>query len=159
MNSDDPDPNPPAREQERLWALLERAIGIAVEAHRGQKDRYGAPYILHPLRVMNRVETVPERIVAVLHDIVEDTSWTLEGLKTAGFPDDLVAALDCLTKRDGEPYAALIERAAANPLARRVKQADLEDNLDVRRFSRVTSQDTQRLDKYRSAWQRLARAA
>ena len=75
--------------------LLEKAIGIAVEAHRGQTDRYGAPYILHPLRVMARVETTTERIIAILHDVVEDTDWTFADLKREGFPQDAYfAALD-----------------------------------------------------------------
>ena len=66
--------------------LLERAISIAVEAHRGQKDRYGAPYILHPLRVMGRLEAPTEQTVAILHNVVEDTDWTFEDLQREGFP-------------------------------------------------------------------------
>src|SRR5262252_4801617 len=100
--------------------LLEKAIGIAVGAHKGQKDRYGAPYILHPLRVMTCVQTTREKTVAILHDVVEDTDWTFEKLRAERFPDEIISALDCLTKREKEPYEDLVKRSAANPLARPV---------------------------------------
>src|SRR4051794_32968482 len=95
--------------------MLESAIAVAVEAHRGQMDKSGQPYILHPLRVMFRCETDAERTVAVLHDVVEDTSVTVDDLRRAGFGEDVLAALDCVTKREGEGYEAFVERAAANP--------------------------------------------
>jgi (p)ppGpp synthase/HD superfamily hydrolase len=136
-------------------SLLERAIQIAVEAHRGQLDRAGAPYILHPLRVMCRLNSEAERIVGVLHDVLEDTDWTFEDLKREGYPDELLVALDCVTKREGEAYEDFVKRSASNPLARRVKLADLEDNMDVRRMNEVTAKDAQRLEKYRKAWNRL----
>lgn len=135
--------------------LLERAIAIAVEAHRGQKDRYGAPYILHPLRVMARVERPAEKIVAILHDVVEDTDWTFEDLRKEGFPEEILGALDCLTKREGEDYQKLVGRAAGNPLARRVKVSDLEDNMDLRRLPEITEKDLERLRKYVAAWRTL----
>ncbi len=135
--------------------LLERAIEIAVQAHRGQKDRYGAPYILHPLRVMARVQTPTEKIVAILHDVVEDTNWTFEQLKAEGFPEGVLTALQCVTKREGEPYEAFVNRSASNPVARRVKIADLEDNMDVRRLPGVTEEGWQRLKKYLAAWKKL----
>ncbi len=135
--------------------LLEKALDIAVAAHRGQKDRYGAPYILHPLRVMHGVETEREKIVAALHDVIEDTQWTFADLEREGFPEDIVTALDCLTKRDNEPYEMLISRAASNPLARRVKLADLQDNMDARRLNDFTPKDTERFAKYVAAWHRL----
>jgi (p)ppGpp synthase/HD superfamily hydrolase len=133
-------------------ALLERAIGIAVEAHRGQRDRSGAPYILHPLRVMGRVETTAQRIVAILHDVVEDTDWTFAELKSEGFPEQILAALHCVTKQEGEDYEDFVKRSASNRLARRVKLADLEDNMDLRRNRKVTAEDLPRLQKYVKAW-------
>ena len=136
-------------------ALLEKAIALAVEAHRGQKDRAGAPYILHPLRMMCRLETVPEKIVAVLHDVVEDTPWTFAGLKREGFPDEILSALDCLTKHEGESYPHFVQRSARNPLARRVKLADLEDNMDLKRIRTLTARTVKRLAKYRRAWEQL----
>jgi len=135
--------------------LLEKAIGIAVEAHRGQRDRYGAPYILHPLRVMQRLEKPVDRIVGVLHDVVEDTDWTFEDLSLEGFPQNILHALDCLTKREGEAYEDFVKRSASDPLAKQVKLADLQDNMDLRRFTEVTAEDLQRLEKYVKAWRSL----
>ncbi len=132
--------------------LLEKAIGIAVEAHRGQKDRYGAPYILHPLRVMGRVETTAEKTIAILHDVAEDTDWTFEDLRREGFPDAILAALRCLTKQEGESYEDFVKRSASNSLARRVKLADLEDNMDLRRMPDLKDEDQPRLRKYVQAW-------
>ena len=137
---------------------LEDAIALAVEAHRGQRDKAGQTYILHPLRVMMRLETEMERMVAVLHDVVEDSPWTLERLRGLGYPEEVLGALDCLTKREGETYEAFIERLLPNPLARRVKRADLEDNMDVRRLPAVTAKDAERLARYRAAWARLREA-
>ena len=137
------------------FELLEKAIGLAVAAHKGQTDRYGAPYILHPLRVMGRVETPAEQTVAILHDVVEDTDWTFDRLRREGFPEELLAALDCLTKREKEPYEDFVRRSATNPLARRVKLADLEDNMDVRRMNDITDEAKARLQKYRKAWEML----
>src|SRR6266436_1907589 len=109
--------------KKKAGGLLEKAISIAVEAHRGQEDKNGA----------RRVETEAEKIVAVLNDVVEDTDWTFKELKREGFGDQILKALDCLTKREGEEYEDFIQRSASNSLARRVKIADLEDNMDVRR--------------------------
>lgn len=136
-------------------ADLEEAISIAVEAHRGQKDRAGAPYILHPLRVMFRVQTDAERMAAVLHDVVEDTGWTLDALRERGFPSEVVEAVDHLTRRGGESYDDFVTRAAAHPVARRVKVADLEDNMDVRRTGTLSESDVERLSRYLRAWRRL----
>lgn len=140
-------------------SLLEKAISIAVEAHRGQRDKFGGPYILHPLRVMARLESEEEKIVGVLHDVVEDTAWTFEGLRAEGFPEPILDALDCVTKRDGEDYEDFVRRSAGNPLARRVKLADLEDNMDVRRLPAVAQKDADRLARYLAAWRMLREAA
>ena len=137
-------------------ADLEEAIRIAVEAHRGQKDRAGAPYILHPLRMMLRARTDAERMAAVLHDVVEDTPWTLDDLRARGFPEQVIDAVDGLTRRPGEEYDAFVERAAAHPVARRVKLADIEDNLDLRRLDAVAARDLDRLDRYLRAFRRLS---
>jgi len=136
-------------------ATLERAIALAAEAHAGQVDKAGAPYILHPLRLLLAVDAPTDRIVAVLHDVVEDTPWTLEVLRKEGFSEEVVAALDALTKRPGEAYDAFIGRVAANPIARRVKRADLMDNLDLRRLPAVTEADCARLARYRAALAQL----
>jgi len=134
---------------------LEDAIALAVEAHRGQRDKAGQTYILHPLRVMMRLETEAERMAAILHDVVEDTPYTLERLRELGYPQEVLQALECLTKREGEGYEAFIERVRPHPLARRVKLADLEDNMDVRRLVTVGAKEAERLARYRAAWARL----
>jgi (p)ppGpp synthase/HD superfamily hydrolase len=104
---------------------------------------------------MFRCETEVERIVAVLHDVVEDTGRSFDDLRKLGYSEEVLAALDCVTKRDGEDYQQFVTRAASNPVARRVKIADLEDNMDVRRLARVESKDAERLAKYVSAWRML----
>jgi (p)ppGpp synthase/HD superfamily hydrolase len=132
-------------------STLERAISIAAEAHAGQVDKAGAPYILHPLRVMLRLKSFEARVVAVLHDVVEDTAWTLERLRAEGFSPSVIAALDALTRRDHETYEAFVHRAARHPIAREVKLADLQDNLDPSRIPDPTPRDIQRMQKYRTA--------
>ena len=134
---------------------LEDAILLAAQAHRGQRDKNGQPYILHVLRVMLRVETEDERMAAVLHDVVEDTPHTLDELRALGYPDAVVAAVDGLTRRPGETYQAFVARVAAHPIARRVKLADLEDNMDVRRLADVTDADAARIQRYLAAWRAL----
>lgn len=135
---------------------LEHAIMLAVQIHHTQKDRGGQPYILHPLRVMLRFESELERIVGVLHDVVEDSDLTLEDMRDMGYSDEIVAALDGVTRRDGESYEEFFERSRLNPISRRVKLADLEDNMDFRRLKgELTGKDIQRLIRYRRAWDRL----
>lgn len=132
-------------------ATLERALVIAAEAHQGTTDKGGAPYILHPLRLMQQMTTTDERIVALLHDVVEDSPWTLDALRAEGFFEEVVSAVDGLTRREGESYEDFIERGAANPLARRVKLADIEDNMDVRRLVEIGEKDLERLQRYQGA--------
>jgi len=137
--------------------LLEKALAIALDAHRGQRDDYGAPYILHPLRVMEAVRTPAEKIVAILHDVVEDTDYTFTDLLKRGFPNEIIKALDCLTKRKGERYDVFVARSASNPIARQVKFADLEDNMRLLRMKRLRKKSIARLEKYMKAWKTLAR--
>jgi (p)ppGpp synthase/HD superfamily hydrolase len=132
-------------------ATIERAIALAAKAHEGQVDKAGAPYILHPLRVMLRVKTTEERIAAVLHDVVEDTPVTLEMLRAEGFSEAVVNAVGALTKREGEDYAAFVRRAASDPIARNVKLADLADNSDLSRIAAPTAKDYERIEKYKKA--------
>ncbi|GLI36296.1 hypothetical protein [Desulforhabdus amnigena] len=136
-------------------ADLERAILIAARAHYGQRDKSGAPYILHPLRVMQRMPTEMLRVIAVLHDVIEDTVFSLENLRDEGFSNDILEALDCLTRREGETYERFIERVKSHPLAVQVKIADLEDNMDMRRMEKVTEKDLTRIAKYHRAWMEI----
>lgn len=120
-------------------ADLDAAINIANRAHAGQKDKAGQPYILHPLRVMFAMESRVEQIVAVMHDVVEDDArWSLDRIRDAGFSEEVISALDYLTRRSQEPYEDYIERVAVNDLARRVKLADLADNLSPKRLSSIS---------------------
>ena len=134
---------------------LEKAIQIAVDAHAGQTDKAGAPYILHPIRVMLGLRRQKEQIVAVLHDVVEDSRWTLSDLLAEGFNDDVVSAIDALTKRGGEAYNDYLGRVAKNDLAVRVKLEDLRDNSNLHRLVEPTQRDYDRLRRYRDAWQKL----
>ncbi|HEV7128568.1 MAG TPA: HD domain-containing protein [Ktedonobacterales bacterium] len=134
---------------------LEDAILLAVQAHHGQLEKNGQPYILHPLRVMFRLEHEHERMAAVLHDVVEDTPHTLDDLRARGYPPEVVAAVDCLTRRPTETYEEFIERAAVDHIARRVKLADLEDNMDIRRLTSFAANDADRMRKYLIAWRAL----
>ncbi len=129
---------------------LEHAIALAAKAHEGQLDQSGQPYILHPLRVMLSVATVDERIAAVLHDVVEDTRFTLEDLLAAGFSTTVVDAVEALTKRPGEHRMEAAVRAAANPIAKRVKLADNADNMDPSRMPSPTPRDLARLKEYQA---------
>ncbi len=132
---------------------LEDTIALAGEAHRGQVDKGGQPYILHPLRLMLHLGSEVDRIVGVLHDVVEDTHITQEDLRSRGYPTEVLEALDCLTQRLAEEYEDFIHRI--KPIARRVKLVDLEDNMDVRRLPTMNGEDFRRLKRYRKAWAQL----
>lgn len=135
-------------------STLERAIAIAAEAHAGQVDKAGEPYILHPLRVMLDLDTETERIVGVLHDVVEDNEdWTLSALRSQGFLEAVLEAVDSVTRRDGEDYFDFVRRAAANEIGRRVKLADLTDNMNLTRIKTPGPGDQERLERYRRAEQ------
>jgi (p)ppGpp synthase/HD superfamily hydrolase len=133
-------------------STLEHAIAIAVKAHKGQRDKGGAPYILHPLRMMLPLETEAERITAVLHDVVEDCEgWSFKKLHDEGFSEEIIMALKSVTKRNGETYEEFIRRSATNPIGVRVKLADLNDNCDLSRIASPTKRDHKRISKYRQA--------
>ena len=127
---------------------LERAIELAARAHAGQVDKAGQAYILHPLRLMLNVRTPHERMAAVLHDIVEDTPVTFDDLVAEGFPPEVVAAVRALTKTKGEARVDAARRAAADPIARVVKLADVTDNMDLSRIAEPTQKDFDRLKEY-----------
>lgn len=133
---------------------LEKAISIAVEAHASQVDKSGAPYILHPLRLMLAMDNDTERMAAVLHDVLEDgPGWTEEKLRAEGIPDDVIEIVRVLTKTAEEEndYERFIRRVSQHPVATRVKLADLEDNMDLGRISQPTAKDLARVEKYRKA--------
>jgi hypothetical protein len=135
------------------WTVstLEQAIAIAAKAHAGQVDKAGAPYVLHPLRMMLRVSTTEERITAVLHDVVEDCGISLEELRAEGFSEIVIEAINSITRKPDESYETFVRRAAANPVGRQVKLADLEDNSDLSRIANPSVRDHERIAKYRRA--------
>ena len=131
---------------------LERAIEIAQEAHKGVKDKGGHDYINHPIRVMHAMSNDQEKIVAILHDVVEDSDWTFDRLKEEGFEDSVIESLRCVTKySEEEDYQEFIKRAATNKIATKVKMADIEDNLDLSRLGTLTEKDLTRIEKYKKA--------
>ena len=135
---------------------LAKAIRIAAVAHEDQLDRGGQAYVLHPLRVMARVEGENAKIVAALHDVVEDSEWTLDMLREEGFSREIVDAVDALSRRidergKKEKYEAFVLRACENAIARKVKEADLLDNMDFSRLPEVGPDDLKRMAKYHRA--------
>jgi (p)ppGpp synthase/HD superfamily hydrolase len=140
-------------------ATLEKALEIAINAHKGQKDKSGADYILHPIRVMQRGETEIEKICGLLHDVVEDSHWTFESLKKEGFSDDIISVLKCITKEsENEDYDTFIDRIITNPIAVKVKLNDLLDNMDITRLKELNERDIHRLNKYLKAYWKLKNA-
>jgi (p)ppGpp synthase/HD superfamily hydrolase len=150
---------PPARPAEPDEALVARARAIAEAAHAGQVDKAGAPYFAHPARVAAALSDGLARCAAYLHDVIEDCpGWTLARLAEEGMPAEVIAAVDALTKRANEDGEAYLARVLANPLAVRVKIADLRDNMDLSRIARPTRRDFQRLEKYQRMLPRLEAA-
>ena len=132
---------------------IEDAILWATEVHRGQVDKAGHPYILHPLRVMLRMTSDDARFVAILHDTIEDSDHTLDDLRALGYSETIIAAVDAITRRADETYEQFIQRLKPNPLARKVKLADLLDNMDLRRANPVVAEkDAERIARYQRAW-------
>ena len=138
--------------------MLEKAMILAAKGHMGQLDKGGHPYILHPVRVMLQCKTIEEKTVAMLHDLLEDTAYTADDLRREGFHEEVITAVVCLTKKEGEEYTDYVERICQNKLAARVKLADLTDNMDLNRLPGLTPKDFQRLEKYLRAKIRVEQA-
>ena len=137
---------------------IARAIEIAMDAHNGVTDKAGNPYVLHPLKMMSTVNSEEEKIVAVLHNVVEDAKdkgWDFERLEEEGFSPEVLEALRSVTVNDGEDYDDFIDRAVKNPIGRQVKIADLKDNMDVTRIGELEERDRDRLNKYKRALAKL----
>lgn len=126
----------------------ELALKIATEAHKGQVDKAGVPYINHPLTVASLVDTEEEKIVALLHDTIEDTSITEQDLIDYGFPNEIVEAVKLLTHNKNVPYMDYVAKIKDNELARKVKIADLTHNSDLSRLKEITDKDKKRYEKY-----------
>lgn len=131
--------------------LYQQALAIAKDAHKGQVDKAEVAYIHHPLYVASLVEGELAKTVALLHDVVEDSDWTLGDLRKEGLPEEVVQAVGILTKKRNENYEEYILRVKQNPLARQVKLADLKHNSDLSRLANVTDRDRKRVAKYQKA--------
>lgn len=133
--------------------MFDKALEIAIRAHRGQKDRGGYPYILHPLRIALGLKTSDEELlsIAVLHDVVEDSEITVDDLMEAGFTNRVVTAVAVLTRPSHKPYEMYVQEIAQNKDATRVKLGDLEDNSDINRLKGLTKKDFKRIEKYHKA--------
>ncbi|MBD2187818.1 HD domain-containing protein [Pseudanabaena mucicola] len=140
------------KDPEKFLAI---AIAIATKAHEGQVDKAGKPYIAHPLMVMAQMDSLESKIVAILHDAIEDSELTIKDLVSEGFPSSITEAIAAITKLEGESYADYISRVKSNPIATKVKIADLKHNMDLGRIPNPTEQDFQRLAKYQQVLQEL----
>lgn len=135
--------------------LIQKAIDIALKAHAGQRDKAGELYLFHPIRVMLAGKTIEEKIVGILHDVVEDTNVSIEDLKEVGFSETVIIAIDTLSKRKDETYDAFIDRVCKNKLACSVKILDLKDNMNPDRIENPTQEDFMRMSKYKKALTKL----
>lgn len=138
-------------EREVAAKLLDKAASICINKHAGQRDKMGRAYFQHPMRVAMRCHSDDQKIVALLHDTIEDTDVTVEYLLAEGFPQYIVDGILSVTKREGESYKDFVARAALNPLGREVKLHDIEDNLDVLRLDSVSPSMAARFSKYLAA--------
>jgi len=135
--------------------LIEISLRIAIKAHSNQKDKAGEEYILHPLRIMAKMDTTEEKCVALLHDVIEDSNYTEEDLLLKGIPKKVVNAVVHLSRKPDESYSIFINRVLTNTLASKVKRADLEDNLNTLRLKTLSKDDLNRIKKYHSAWKKI----
>ena len=130
--------------------MLQKALNIASDAHRGQLDKGGKPYIFHPLYVASHVDGINEKIVALLHDVVEDTDVTLDDLRNEGFSEEIICAINVLTKTDDD-YDNYLKKVKSNEMARKVKIEDIKHNMDGTRLKSITEKDKSRIEKYKKA--------
>ncbi|MBF0145440.1 MAG: bifunctional (p)ppGpp synthetase/guanosine-3',5'-bis(diphosphate) 3'-pyrophosphohydrolase [Magnetococcales bacterium] len=137
-------------------STLEKALALAARYHEGQVDRSGQPYILHPLRLMMQLDDPSHQMIALLHDVVEDTPITLKDLEREGFSESVLSVVDLLTHRAEDSYEDYIARLKPNRVARKIKLLDLIDNMDVRRLDHVPDErDWARMQRYQRAWATL----
>ena len=133
---------------EKMNRILEATIRLAVSAHAGQMDKGGNPYILHPLHIMDQMDTPDEKCVAVLHDTIEDTSITVETLEANGIPEDIISDVVLLTKKDGQTYEEYIMQIKGSSRATKVKLADMRHNSDLTRMHILEEKHLKMIAKY-----------
>lgn len=132
-------------------ALTKKAMKISFEAHKDQVDKCGIPYVYHPFHVAEQMKDEITTCVSLLHDVIEDTDTTIDDLRKDGFPEEVLEAVDMLTHKDNEPYFDYVNRIKDNPVAKAVKLADLEHNMDLSRFDNLGAKDFERRRKYERA--------
>ena len=132
-------------------SLFETALKIALEAHKGQVDKAGEPYILHPIKVARMMKSEDAQVTALLHDVMEDSAYTADDLRKEGIPEHIVSALLLLTHKKGEDYMEYVRRIKTNELASAVKLGDLQHNSDMSRLPAITDADVKRVRKYQCA--------
>lgn len=138
--------------------LTKKAMQISYKAHEGQYDKGGVPYVFHPFHVAEQMDTEDEICVALLHDVIEDTDCSIKDLERAGFPDNILEAVKCLTKDKNIKYMDYILKVKSNPLAKKIKLADIEHNSDISRMKSFDDKTVERLkEKYKLAKEELER--
>jgi len=131
--------------------MTKKALAVCFEAHKSQVDKSGLPYVFHPFHLAEQMKDEMTTIVALLHDVIEDTSITVEELRDMGFPAEAIAAIQIMTHDKSIPYMDYVARIKKNPIAREVKLADLKHNSDLARLNEVAEKDLERLKKYKKA--------
>lgn len=135
--------------------LTKKAMKLAFAAHKDQVDKSGIPYVFHPIHLAEQMESEETAIVALLHDVVEDTEYTLQDIAAMGFPQEVLEALALMTHDEAVPYMDYVARLKGNPIARTVKLADLRHNSDLTRLDAVDEKALARIEKYRKAMKEL----
>lgn len=128
------------------------ALKLCFEAHKNQTDKSGMPYVFHPFHLAEQMRDEETTIAALLHDVVEDTDYTIADLEKMGFPANVLEALELLTHNDDTPYMEYVAKIKHNPIAKAVKLADLEHNSDLSRLDVVDEKALKRREKYRQAF-------
>ena len=131
--------------------LTKKALKLCFEAHKNQTDKTGLPYVFHPFHLAEQMTDEYTTVTALLHDVVEDTDYTLNDLQEMGYPDEVIQALSLLTHDDGSEYMDYVKRLKNNPIARAVKLADLKHNSDLSRYDTIDNQAIKRTAKYQQA--------
>lgn len=128
-----------------------KALKLCFEAHKAQLDKSGMPYVFHPFHLAEQMKDENTTIVALLHDVIEDTDYTFNDLIAMGFDGAIIEAIKLMTHEEGVPYMDYVEKIKSNPIARKVKLADLRHNSDLSRLDAPTEKDKMRVEKYRKA--------
>ena len=131
--------------------MTKTALKLCFEAHKDQTDKSGLPYVFHPFHLAEQMPDEKTTVVALLHDVIEDTDYTLDDLKNMGYSDDILSAIVLMTNDDGVPYMEYVALIKKSPIAKMVKLADLRHNSNMSRLDKVTAHDRERTEKYKKA--------